>query len=155
MSNGQKGDASVHTMPLVGEKYSVSKNNIGSEVLIEKRWVTRMETVRVPVKYEELYVNGKPLRPGAAASFVSAVRSKTAAKPSGKKTEPVALDGNGTMEKTIPLYGERLTITKKMAHVSDVNLRKQKVTQTKRMRVSTLSETAKAKYPSGRVEKLA
>jgi stress response protein YsnF len=59
------------------------------------------------------------------------------------------------MEKTIPLYGERLTVTKKMAHVNDVTIRKQKVTQVKHMRVSTLSETAKAKYPSGRVQKLA
>ena len=158
MSDRQKGEASVHTMPLVAENYSVSKNNIKSEVLIEKRWVTRMETVRVPVRYEELYVNGKALKPGVADSLVSAIKGKAGTKrsSSGRKTEPVALvDGNGAMEKTIPLYGERLTVTKKMAHVNDVTIRKQKVTQVKQMRVSTLSETAKAKYPSGRVQKLA
>jgi stress response protein YsnF len=144
-------------MPLAAENYSVSKKNTKSDVVIEKRWVTRTETIRIPVRYEELYVNGKPVKPSKADALVSAVRSKIQPKSaSTAKKDPVALfDGKGEMEKVIPLYGEQVTVTKKMTHVYDMAIRKQKVTELKRLRVSTLSETAKAVYPSGRVEKLA
>jgi stress response protein YsnF len=156
MSESRKGDSSVHTMPLVAEDYSVSKKNVQSDVVIEKRWVTRVETFRVPVRYQELYVNGKALKPSKADSLVSAVRNTVKGPNSKKKAVPVPLiDGRRATEKIIPLFGERVSFSKKMAHTNDIAIRKQKVTQVKRVKVSTISETAKAKYPSGRIEKLA
>jgi stress response protein YsnF len=153
-----RSDSSVHTMPLVAENYTVSKKNFQSDVKIEKRWVTRVETIRVPVRYEELYVNGKALKPSQADALVSAIKSTVGAKSSStkKKAEAVPLfDGETAIEKVIPLYGEQVTVSKKMAHTNDIAIRKQRVTQVKHVRVSTVSETAKAKYPSGRVQKLA
>src|ERR671919_1780428 len=51
----------LQTIPVVEEKPSISKQSILSNTVIEKRWVTKTETVRVPVTYEEIYVNGKPM----------------------------------------------------------------------------------------------
>jgi stress response protein YsnF len=157
MSDSQKASSTFHTMPLVAENYSVSKRNVTSDVVIEKRWVTKVETIRVPVRYEELYVNGKALKPSKGDALVSAIRSTVGVKGSSdkKKAETIPLfDGDGVSEKIIPLYGERVTVTKKMAHTNDIAIRKQRVRQVKHVRVTTISETAKAKYPSGRVEKL-
>ena len=152
-----EGDSSVHTKPLVAENYSVSKKNARSDVVIEKRWVTKVETLRVPVRYEEIYVNGKVLKPSTADALVSAIKQGISSKSSNakKKAVPVPLfDGDGVSEKVIPLFGEQIKVTKTMAHLNDIAIRKQKVTQVKQVRVSTISERVKAKYPSGRVEKI-
>src|SRR5215210_3692298 len=54
----------LHTIAVVEEKPSISKESVASNTIIEKRWVTKTEIVRVPVTYEEIYVNGKPLSSG-------------------------------------------------------------------------------------------
>src|ERR671911_32828 len=54
----------LHTIAVVEEKPSISKESIASNTIIEKRWVTKTELVRVPVTYEEIYVNGKPMSSG-------------------------------------------------------------------------------------------
>jgi hypothetical protein len=51
----------LHIIAVVEEKTSVSKESVASNTIIEKRWVTKTEIVRVPVTYEEIYVNGKPM----------------------------------------------------------------------------------------------
>ena len=158
MSERRKSDSEVHTIPLVAEDYSVSKKNVQSDVVIEKRWVTKVETIRVPVKYEEIYVNGKALKPGKADSLVSAIKQSVGGKSSNakKKAEAIPLfDGQGVRERVIPLFGERLSVTKTMSHLNDIAIKKQRVTQVKHVRVTTASEKVKAKYPSGRVEKIA
>ena len=42
-----------------------TKESVASNKMIEKRWVTKTELVRVPVTYEEIYVNDKPMCSGA------------------------------------------------------------------------------------------
>ena len=54
----------LHKIPVVEEKPSILKQSILSNTIIAKRWVTKTELVRVPVTYEEIYVNGKPLSRG-------------------------------------------------------------------------------------------
>ena len=54
----------LQTIPVVEEKPSISKESVASNTIIEKRWVTKTELVRVPVTYEEIYVNGKPMSSG-------------------------------------------------------------------------------------------
>lgn len=142
-------------MPLVAENFLVSKKNVQSEVVIEKRWVTRVETIRVPVRYEELYVNGKALKPSAADSIVSAIKRTVNSKDSKAKKRAEAIPLlDGESERIIPLHGERVNVTKKMAHINDVAIRKQRVAETKHVKVSTISEAVKAKFPSGRVERI-
>src|SRR3712207_1452663 len=60
----------LHTIPVVEEKPSISKQSILSNTIIEKRWVTKTKLVRVPVTYEEVYVNGKPLTGGGILSDI-------------------------------------------------------------------------------------
>ena len=55
----------LHTIAVVEEKPSISKQSVASNTVIEKRWVTKTEIVRVPVTYEEIYVNGKPMSSGS------------------------------------------------------------------------------------------
>ena len=55
----------AHTIAVVEEKPSISKESVASNKMIEKRWVTKTELVRVPVTYEEIYVNDKPMCSGA------------------------------------------------------------------------------------------
>jgi stress response protein YsnF len=157
MNERRESDSQVHTIPLVAEKYSVSKKNLQSDVVIEKRWVTKVETIRVPVQYEEIYVNGKALKPSKADSLVSAIKQGIGNTTSNakKKAEAVPLFDGNAMEKVIPLFGERLSVTKTMAHLNDIAVRKQRVTQIKRVKVTTASERVTTKYPSGRVEKIA
>ena len=157
MTERRKSDSAVHTIPLVAENYSVSKKNAKSDVVIEKRWVTKVETIRVPVQYEEIYVNGKALKQGKADSLVSAIKQSVGGKSDAKKKAEVVplFDGEGETERVIPLYGERLNVTKTMSHLNDIAIKKQRVTQVKHVRVTTASEKVRAKYPSGRVEKLA
>src|SRR5688500_11016053 len=54
----------LHRIAVVEEKPSISKESVASDTIIEKRWVTKTELVRVPVTYEEIYVNGKPMSSG-------------------------------------------------------------------------------------------
>jgi Domain of unknown function (DUF2382) len=54
----------LQTIPVVEEKPSISKESVASNTIIEKRWVTKTELVRVPVTYEEIYVNGKLMSSG-------------------------------------------------------------------------------------------
>src|SRR5579884_3391922 len=46
-------------VPILTEKYSISKKVLTQEFTIEKRLVEGIATIKVPVKYEEIYVNGK------------------------------------------------------------------------------------------------
>lgn len=52
-------ETEVKVVPVVAERYLISKKAIVQNIRIEKRWVTRTEKIEVPVKYEEIYVNGK------------------------------------------------------------------------------------------------
>ena len=50
----------LQTIPLIDEKPSISMESVAFNMVMERRWVTKTELVRVPVTYEEFYVNGKP-----------------------------------------------------------------------------------------------
>lgn len=69
----------LHTIPVVDEKPSISKQSILSNTIIEKRWVTKTELVRVPVTYEEIYVNSKPLTSGGGG-ILSDIRNALSGK---------------------------------------------------------------------------
>ena len=49
-------------IPLLEEDFSISKQTTIKEAKIEKRAVTKTKTVKVPINYEELYINGKKLK---------------------------------------------------------------------------------------------
>ncbi|HJU95301.1 MAG TPA: hypothetical protein VJ643_04650 [Nitrososphaera sp.] len=148
----------LHTIPVIEEKPAISKQSVLSNTVIEKRWVTKTELVRVPVTYEEIYVNGKPMSSGAGgilSDLKKALSGKNTKqlkemKPAGKFV-PI---GEGDMEKIIPIFGEKIIITKKMAKLNELVIRKRRIVENKKIRVNLTKERVKIKHPNGKIEDL-
>ena len=51
----------VQVVPVVANKYSISKKITIQNFTVEKRWVTGTAKTVVPMKCEQVYVNGKKL----------------------------------------------------------------------------------------------
>ncbi|HET7390050.1 MAG TPA: DUF2382 domain-containing protein [Nitrososphaeraceae archaeon] len=63
-------------VPVLEEDYSISKETSIKEAKIEKRLVTKTKTVKVPIVYEELYINGKKLKSVEESQILSALKDK-------------------------------------------------------------------------------
>ena len=63
-------------VPVLEEDYSISKQTTVKEAKIEKRLVTKTKTVKVPITYEELYINGKKLKSVEESQILSALKDK-------------------------------------------------------------------------------
>jgi stress response protein YsnF len=57
----QQKESEVKVVPVLAEKYSISKKIIVEDFTIERRWVTGTAKIEVSVKHKEIYVNGKKL----------------------------------------------------------------------------------------------
>jgi stress response protein YsnF len=149
----------LQTIPVVEEKPAVSKQSILSNTIVEKKWVTKTELIRVPVTYEEIYVNGKPLsRGGGILSDIKNVfsgKNETSKKPGDAepKGEFVPI-GTKEEEKVIPLFGEKIIITKKMTKINELAIKKKRIIENKKIKVNITKETVRIKHPDGKVEKL-
>jgi stress response protein YsnF len=152
----------LHTIPVVEEKPAISKQSVISNTIIEKRWVTKTELVRVPVTYEEIYVNGKPLSSGGGGGILTDLKKalsgkNEAAKKSGDiepKGKFVPVSSTKEMEKVIPVFGEKIIVTKKMTKLNDLVVRKRRIVENKKIRVNVTKESVKIKRPDGKIEKL-
>jgi stress response protein YsnF len=149
----------LHTIAVVEEKPSISKESVASNTIIEKRWVTKTELVRVPVTYEEIYVNGKPMSSGGGilADLKKAISGKNDNRQESKNMEPkggfVPVSATET-EKVIPVYGEKIIITKKMTKLNELVIRKRRIVENKKIKVNVTKESVKIKHPDGKIEDL-
>jgi stress response protein YsnF len=151
--------ATLHAISVVEEKPAVSKQSTFSNTVIEKRWVTKTELVRVPVTYEEIYVNGKPMSSGAGG-ILSDLKKALSGKNYNTKQQLKEMKpagqfvpiGGGDMEKIIPIFGEKIIITKKMAKLNDLVIRKRRIVENKKIRVNVTKESVKIKHPNGKIE---
>jgi stress response protein YsnF len=148
----------LQTIPVVEEKPAVSKQSILSNTIVEKRWVTKTELIRVPVTYEEIYVNGKSLSRGGILSDIKNAfsgKNETSKKPGDAepKGEFVPI-GTKEEEKVIPLFGEKIIITKKMTKINELAIKKKRIIENKKIKVNITKETVRIKHPDGKVEKL-
>jgi stress response protein YsnF len=55
------GSEVVQRIPLMGEKFTLTKKTKAGQVNIEKRWTTSAKKIEIPVKYEEIYIDGKKI----------------------------------------------------------------------------------------------
>jgi stress response protein YsnF len=55
------GSEIVQRIPLMGEKFTLTKKTKAGQVNIEKRWTTSAKKIEIPVKYEEIYIDGKKI----------------------------------------------------------------------------------------------
>jgi stress response protein YsnF len=149
----------LHTIAVVEEKPSISKESVASNTIIEKRWVTKTELVRVPVTYEEIYVNGKPMSSGGG---ILADLKKALSGRNDNRNESKAMESKGEfvpvsaieLEKVIPVYGEKIVITKKMTKVNDLVIQKRRIIENKKIKVNVTKESVKIKHPDGKIEDL-
>ncbi|MDQ3903260.1 MAG: YsnF/AvaK domain-containing protein [Thermoproteota archaeon] len=152
----------LQTIPVVEEKISVSKQSIPSTLVIEKKWVTKTELVRVPVTYEEVYVNGKPISSsGTGKGILYELRKAlSGSRDSTNESKDTELQGDfvpisGTdMQQVIPLYGEQITITKKMAKLNELVIKKRRIVENKKIKVTFTKESIKLKHTDGKIEEL-
>jgi stress response protein YsnF len=149
----------LHTIAVVEEKPSISKESVASNTIIEKRWVTKTEIVRVPVTYEEIYVNGKPLSSGGGilSDLKKALSGKNeTAEKSGdmKPTGDFVPLGATEAEKVLAVFGEKIVITKKMTKLNELVIRKRRIVENKKIKVNVTKESVKIKHPNGKIEDL-
>jgi stress response protein YsnF len=149
----------LHTIAVIEEKPSISKESVASNTIIEKRWVTKTELVRVPVTYEEIYVNGKPMSSGGGilAGLKKALSGKNDNRNESKDMEPkggfVPVSATEA-EKVIPVYGEQIIITKKMTKVNELVIRKRRIVENKKIKVNVTKESVKIKHSNGKIQDL-
>lgn len=150
----------LQTIPVVEEKPSISKESVASNTIIEKRWVTKTELVRVPVTYEEIYVNGKPMSSGGGGVLSDLKKALSGKNDNRKESKDVEPKGEFVpvsatdLEKVIPVYGEQIVITKKMAKLNDLVIRKRRIVENKKIKVNVTKESVKIKHPNGKIEDL-
>ncbi len=59
-SNGLiKTEELVRKIPLYNEKLDVTKKSENGNLKIEKKWITVMKEIEIPLKYEEIFINDK------------------------------------------------------------------------------------------------
>ena len=51
----------IKKIPLIGEKFSYTKQTKEDQINIEKRGTTSVKKIEIPVTYEEIYVDGKKI----------------------------------------------------------------------------------------------
>jgi uncharacterized protein (TIGR02271 family) len=162
-------------IPVLEEEYSISKETTVKEARIEKRWVTKVKTVKVPITYEEVYINGKKMKLAEENSVLSILKDKlsssidsgydksvklsVAKKSDLKDGELVPLfpssDSNASeTEKVIPLLGEEFEINKKMVKLAEIVIRKRRITEKNKIDIDIKKEEVKIKYPDGKTEQL-
>ena len=149
----------LQTIPVVEEKPALSRESILSNTVIEKRWVIKTELIKVPVTYEEIYVNDKPMS-GSSGILSDLKKALSGKNDSAKKTWDTEPKGesvpisHGEMEKVIPVFGEKIVITKKMAKLNDLVIRKRRIVENKKIKVNVTKESVKIKHPNGNIENL-
>jgi len=63
-------------IPVLEEKYTLSKNTILEDIKIEKKWKTHNEKIQVPVSYERVFVNDKELDSYSKENFFTQIKDK-------------------------------------------------------------------------------
>jgi stress response protein YsnF len=167
-------DTQEQIVPILEEDYSISKQTSIKEAKIEKRVLTKTKTVKVPIVYEELYINGKKLKSveeshilsalkdklsritntGAADSVEQSVKKKNKIEDRGELVPLFSSDNTNENEKIISLYEEQFEIVKKVAKVAEIVITKRRITEKKKIDIDLRGEQVKIKYPDGRSEKV-
>jgi stress response protein YsnF len=167
-------------VPVLEEDYSISKETSIKEAKIEKRAVTKTKSVKVPITYEELYINGKKLKSVEEPRILSALKDKitsiasrsnsdTSVDQSISKKDKIESRGElvplfssssddgssetqseSEKEKIIPLYKEEFEIIKKVVKVAEIVITKRRITEKKTIDIDLRGEQVKIKYPDRR-----
>jgi stress response protein YsnF len=165
-------------VPVLEEEYSISKETTSKEAKIEKRWVTKTKTVKVPISYEEVFINDKKMKSVEEPQILSFLKDKISS--IGRKSNSTDTDveqfekkkshaedrgelvplnsssntDSSETEKVIPLWAEEIEVSKKMIKVAEIVIKKRRVTETKKIDIDIKKEQVTIKYPDGKTERL-
>jgi len=171
-----------HIVPVLKQDYSISKETSIKEAKIEKRLVNKVKTVRVPLVYEELYINDKKIKSVKEFQIFSAFKDKitsianmgnisTASVEQSIKKKNI-IENRGELiplfssssyedseihrekERIIPLYEEQFEIIKKRVKVAEIVITKRRITEKKKVDIDISTEEVTLEYPDGRSERL-
>ena len=205
ISTNLQGEQIVSQIPLYGEDFKLTKKEVETNVQLEKTWVHTTKKIEIPVKYEEILLNGKEFGSYDQKEIVemlSKIKHKIShvfhhdeenkknyngesqpdkktdkpqhnnhnpshenseleihyTKQSSKKetddsssTPSVSPNGNNTnqFEKIIPLWGEEITINRKLVKLGEIIIRKYQVSENHEIHVELNKEKYSIKYPDG------
>ena len=203
----QDQDRSQFVIPVINEKYNISKKIVQEDIKIEKRWITHNEKIQVPVSYEKLFVNDKDLDSYSKENIFTHIKDKFLdfvyiegnndeenkmennrkqdidhQKKNQKQTEnekeiqlrkgeKLSLSDeenktnyslhkdNNEMQNSgsqivIPLYGEKIIISKKKVKVGEIIINKKKVTEEKKINFDVMREKITVNYADGRKQSI-
>src|SRR5918993_1026660 len=75
ISQPQQESIEEFVIPVVAEDYSLSKKILSEEINIEKRWEEKDE-IKIPVRYEKLFVNDKEIDVYSKQGIISQIKEK-------------------------------------------------------------------------------
>ena len=194
-------------IPLINEKYILSKKLVQEDIKIEKKWITHNEKVQVPVAYEKLFVNDKDLDSYSKENIFTHLKDKfldfvyiEGNKDKENKTENNRNEDINNQKKykeqtenekeiqlrkveklslfdeenkanystqkdnnemkndesqiIIPLYAEKIIISKRKVQVGEIIINKKKVTQDKKINFDVMREKITVNYADGRKQSI-
>ena len=71
----QESNEEEFVIPVTAENYSLSKKTISEEINIEKRWIEH-EEIKIPVRYEKVFVNDKEIDVYSQQGVISQIKEK-------------------------------------------------------------------------------
>jgi stress response protein YsnF len=206
-SSDMQGEQIASQIPLYCEDFELTKKEVETNVHLEKTWVHTTKKIEIPIKYEEILLNGKEFGSYDQKEIVemlSKIKDKIShvfhhdeehkknnnvdsppdkksdkqlqqhdnrdpshenreleihyTKQSSKKenvdsssTPSVSPNGNNTnqFEKVIPLWGEEITINRKLVKMGEIIIRKYQVSENHDIQVELNKEKYSIKYPDG------
>ena len=206
-SSDLQGEQIVSQIPLYGEDFELTKKEVETKVQLEKKWVHTTKKIEIPIKYEEILLNGKEFGSYDQKEIVemlSKIKHKIShvfhhdeednknnneeyrpdkksdkqqqqhnnhdnshenseleihyTKQSSKKetgdsssTQSISPNGNNTnqFEKIIPLWGEEITINRKIVKLGEIVIRKYQISENHEIKVELNKEKYSIKYPDG------
>ena len=75
VSQPQQQSIEEFVIPVVAENYSFSKKILSEDINIEKRWEEKDE-IKIPVRYEKLFVNDKEIEVYSKQGIISQIKEK-------------------------------------------------------------------------------
>lgn len=203
----QDQDRSQFVIPVINEKYNISKKIVQEDIKIEKRWITHNEKIQVPISYEKLFVNDKDLDSYSKENIFTHIKDKfldfvyiegnndeenkmennrkhdidhqkkyqeqteNEKEIQLRKGEKLSLSDeenktnysihkdNNEMQNSgsqivIPLYGEKIIISKRKVKVGEIIINKKKVTEDKKINFDVMREKITVNYADGRKQSI-
>ena len=153
-------------IPIVEEKFSIGKKTVSEDVKIEKRWVTKTKILKVPITYEEIYLNDKKVKLAEYTDIktsmsdngiptIKTINQESNSRQSLPRGELIPLfPKSKENQRVIPLWGEQITINKKMVRLEDLVITKRKVSEKKKIDIDTKKEKITIRYPDGSKKQL-